>query len=131
MTGHDVRARLLEGLVKILAHQETDEILGVHMVGPRVSELIAEAAVAMEFHASAEDLALSDKLAEWEVPVMVAITKGDKLGRSKRDPQMQSILAKVGLPADQAVVTSAVTKEGVEDLQESILALAAEVRGRG
>jgi hypothetical protein len=48
---------LLEGLVKILAHQETDEILGVHMVGPRVSELIAEAAVAMEFHASAEDLA--------------------------------------------------------------------------
>jgi len=48
---------LLDGLVKILAHKDTDEILGVHMVGPRVSELIAEAAVAMEFHASAEDLA--------------------------------------------------------------------------
>ena len=47
----------LEGMVKILADQTTDEILGVHMVGPRVSELIAEAAVAMEFRASAEDLA--------------------------------------------------------------------------
>jgi dihydrolipoamide dehydrogenase len=48
---------LLDGMVKILAHEETDEILGVHMVGPRVSELIAEAVVAMEFQASAEDLA--------------------------------------------------------------------------
>ncbi len=46
-----------EGMVKILADAETDRILGVHMVGPRVSELIAEAAVAMEFSASAEDLA--------------------------------------------------------------------------
>ena len=48
---------LLDGMVKILADKETDRILGVHMVGPRVSELIAEAAVAMEFQASAEDLA--------------------------------------------------------------------------
>jgi dihydrolipoamide dehydrogenase len=48
---------LVDGMVKILAHKETDEILGVHMVGPRVSELIAEAVVAMEFQASAEDLA--------------------------------------------------------------------------
>jgi dihydrolipoamide dehydrogenase len=46
-----------DGMVKILAHKETDKILGVHMVGPRVSELIAEAVVAMEFAASAEDLA--------------------------------------------------------------------------
>jgi dihydrolipoamide dehydrogenase len=45
------------GMVKILAHSETDELLGVHMVGPRVSELIAEAAIAMELRASAEDLA--------------------------------------------------------------------------
>jgi dihydrolipoamide dehydrogenase len=48
---------LTDGMVKILAHKDTDRILGVHMVGPRVSELIAEAVVAMEFHASAEDLA--------------------------------------------------------------------------
>mgnify|MGYP001815199310 CR=1 FL=1 len=46
-----------DGMVKILADSESDRILGVHMVGPRVSELIAEAAVAMEFSASAEDLA--------------------------------------------------------------------------
>jgi dihydrolipoamide dehydrogenase len=47
----------LDGMVKILAHKETDEILGVHMVGPRVSELIAEAVAVMEFRGSAEDLA--------------------------------------------------------------------------
>jgi dihydrolipoamide dehydrogenase len=45
------------GQVKVLAHAETDRILGVHMVGPCVSELIAEAVVAMEFHGSSEDLA--------------------------------------------------------------------------
>jgi len=45
------------GLVKVIAHAETDRLLGVHMVGLNVSELIAEAVVAMEFHASAEDLA--------------------------------------------------------------------------
>ena len=45
-----------EGMVKILADNKTDRILGVHMVGPRVSELIAEAAVAMEFKASSEDI---------------------------------------------------------------------------
>ncbi len=46
-----------EGMVKILAHQETDEILGVHMVGARVADLIAEAVALMEFRASAEDCA--------------------------------------------------------------------------
>jgi dihydrolipoamide dehydrogenase len=45
------------GMVKILAHKETDRLLGVHIVGPRASELIAEAVVAMEFAGSAEDLA--------------------------------------------------------------------------
>ncbi len=46
-----------DGFVKILADMETDEILGVHMIGPRIADLIAEAVVAMEFRASAEDLA--------------------------------------------------------------------------
>lgn len=45
------------GQVKIVAHAETDRVLGVHMIGPMVSELIAECVVAMEFHASSEDLA--------------------------------------------------------------------------
>jgi dihydrolipoamide dehydrogenase len=46
-----------EGMVKVLAHQETDEILGVHMVGPRTADMIAEAVALMEFRASAEDTA--------------------------------------------------------------------------
>ncbi|HKK76921.1 MAG TPA: dihydrolipoyl dehydrogenase [Saprospiraceae bacterium] len=45
-----------EGMVKILSHADTDEVLGVHMVGPRVADLIAEAVTAMEFRASAEDI---------------------------------------------------------------------------
>lgn len=46
----------LDGLVKVLADKETDEILGVHMIGARAADLIAEAVVAMEFRASAEDI---------------------------------------------------------------------------
>ena len=46
----------LDGFVKILAHKETDEVLGVHMIGARCADLIAEAVVAMEFRASAEDI---------------------------------------------------------------------------
>ncbi len=46
-----------DGLVKVLADAQTDEILGVHMIGPRIADLIAEAVVAMEFRASAEDVA--------------------------------------------------------------------------
>ena len=45
-----------DGLVKVLAHSESDEILGVHMIGPRAADMIAEAVVAMEFRASAEDI---------------------------------------------------------------------------
>jgi dihydrolipoamide dehydrogenase len=45
-----------DGQVKVLAHADTDEILGVHMIGPRAADMIAEAVVAMEFRASAEDI---------------------------------------------------------------------------
>jgi len=45
-----------DGFVKVLAHKDNDEILGVHMIGPRIADLIAEAVVAMEFRASAEDI---------------------------------------------------------------------------
>lgn len=45
-----------DGLVKVLADAKTDEILGVHMIGPRTADMIAEAVVAMEFRASAEDI---------------------------------------------------------------------------
>jgi dihydrolipoamide dehydrogenase len=46
-----------DGMVKVLADANTDEILGVHMIGPRTADMIAEAVVAMEFRASAEDIA--------------------------------------------------------------------------
>jgi dihydrolipoamide dehydrogenase len=46
-----------DGFVKVLADANTDEILGVHMIGPRAADMIAEAAVAMEYRASAEDIA--------------------------------------------------------------------------
>ena len=46
-----------EGMVKILAHKETDEILGMHIVGARAADMIGEGVVAMEYRASAEDIA--------------------------------------------------------------------------
>jgi len=58
----NARARSMnetEGMVKILADAKTDRIVGVHILGPRASDLIAEAAVAMEMGASAEDIARS------------------------------------------------------------------------
>jgi len=54
------RARAIghaEGMVKILADKKTDRILGAHIIGPHAGDLIAEVAVAIEFHASSEDLA--------------------------------------------------------------------------
>ncbi len=47
-----------DGLIKIIADKKTDRILGVHMIGAQVSELIMQAVIAMEFKASSEDLAL-------------------------------------------------------------------------
>ena len=46
-----------KGTIKVLSCAKTDRILGVHMIGPMVSELIAEAVVSMEFKASSEDIA--------------------------------------------------------------------------
>jgi dihydrolipoamide dehydrogenase len=56
------RARSLsktEGRIKVLADAKTDRILGVHIIGPRAGDLIAEAAVAIAFSASSEDVARS------------------------------------------------------------------------
>jgi dihydrolipoamide dehydrogenase len=46
-----------DGFIKVLTDKKTDEILGVHMIGPRAADMIAEAVVAMEYKASAEDIA--------------------------------------------------------------------------
>lgn len=54
--GRAVASMDTSGQVKVLAHAETDEILGVHIIGPRAADVIGEAVVAMEFRASAEDI---------------------------------------------------------------------------
>ena len=69
-----------EGFVKIIADKRTDELLGVHMVGPSVSELVAEVAVAFEFGASAEDLARSVHAH----PTLAEVTKEAALAVDKR-----------------------------------------------
>ncbi|MDO9593801.1 MAG: dihydrolipoyl dehydrogenase, partial [Lutibacter sp.] len=48
-----------DGMIKVLADAVTDEILGVHMIGARAADMIAEAVIAMEFRASSEDIARS------------------------------------------------------------------------
>ena len=56
-SGRARAAEETEGFIKVLADPENDEILGVHMLGPRCSDIIAEAVLAMEYKASAEDIA--------------------------------------------------------------------------
>jgi dihydrolipoamide dehydrogenase len=56
-SGRAVASGDMDGFVKVLADAATDEILGVHIIGPRAADMIAEAVVAMEFRASAEDIA--------------------------------------------------------------------------
>ena len=57
--GRALAANDAEGIVKIVADAETDRVLGVHVFGPQASELVAQAVIAMEFDASAEDLGLT------------------------------------------------------------------------
>ena len=57
--GRAVASGDLDGFVKVLADATTDEILGVHIIGPRAADMIAEAVIAMEFRASAEDVSRS------------------------------------------------------------------------
>ncbi len=58
-SGRAMAANDTVGMIKVLADKHSDRILGVHMIGPHVSEIIAEAVIAMEFGASAEDLGLT------------------------------------------------------------------------
>ena len=46
-----------DGFVKLIAHSKTDRVLGVHIIGPRAADMIAECVLAMEFGASSEDIA--------------------------------------------------------------------------
>ena len=73
---------------------------------------------------SDEDILLGQKLLAHETPVLVALTKGDKLNKSQRERRVALIQDALGLPLDQIILTSSVTKEGIETLRETILAVA-------
>lgn len=74
---------MTDGQVKVLADAKTDRVLGVHILGPRASDMIAEAAVAMEFGASAEDIARSFHAH----PTLAEVMREAALGVDKRTRQ--------------------------------------------
>ncbi len=74
----------VEGLVKILADARTDRVLGVHIVGPRASDMIAEAVLVMEFGGSAEDIARSSHAH----PTLAEVVKEAALAVDKRQIHM-------------------------------------------
>lgn len=69
---------------------------------------------------SEDDRELAQLLVDRQLPVLVAITKADKMGRGSRPQRVRTILEKVGVGEDQCVVTSAVKREGLEELREVI-----------
>ena len=75
---------------------------------------------------SKEDLEMANFLADAGVPTLVAITKADKVGRGQRAGQIASIVTAIDVAQEQVLVTSAHTREGTEDLRESVLALVDE-----
>lgn len=72
---------------------------------------------------SDEDGRIAQHLVRHEVPTLVALTKGDKFGRTRQAERKQRIIEALGLPDEQAIVTSAVTRAGIEDLRASVMAL--------
>lgn len=75
---------------------------------------------------SALDLAMADRLAGGSVPVLLTVTKSDKLGRGRRLERVRAIRSTLRVPDDQTVVTSARTGEGIRELRDAIMALARE-----
>jgi GTP-binding protein len=67
-----------------------------------------------------DDRAMGDRLAATGVPVLAAITKADKFGRGRRLERAGAIQAALDLREDQCLVTSARTREGIDDLWEAI-----------
>jgi GTP-binding protein len=74
---------------------------------------------------SADDQAMQDALAEEEMQVLAALTKGDKLSPGKRSTRERELREELELPEDQVVVTSAKTGDGVAELKEAIGSLIA------
>lgn len=72
---------------------------------------------------SDDDLAMAEFLAKHGRPVLIALTKADKVNRGGRAGRITAIAGEVGVAEDQCVVTSARTKEGVEELRDAVRAL--------
>jgi GTP-binding protein len=74
---------------------------------------------------SAGDRAMQDLLAQRRVPVLVAVTKADKLPRTRRQAQAAALQRTLGVDDDQLILTSTRTADGIPELREAIAALAA------
>jgi GTP-binding protein len=81
----------------------------------------------MRHDPTALDLQMLEYLATLGVPVLVVLTKADKLGASARRTQAAELTAKLGVPVDQVITFSAVTGEGRDQLLRSVAALLTEV----
>ena len=96
--------------MKIIADAKTDRILGVHILGPRASDLIAEAAVAMEFGGSAEDIARSVHAhptlpeAIKEAALAVGEARDPPIGdRQRNHPEVLKIIARLPSSVEFAI----------------------------
>jgi GTP-binding protein len=69
---------------------------------------------------SADDQAMQDALADEEMQVLAALTKGDKLSSGKRSTRERELREELGLPEDQVIVTSAKSGDGIAELREAI-----------
>ena len=78
---------------------------------------------------SAEDLDMANLLAVRGVPVLVAVTKADKLSRGRRLQRIAEILSAIEVHQDQCIVTSALKREGIDELQKSVLELVQQAGG--
>ena len=77
---------------------------------------------------SVEDLAMAELIGDRGIPALVVITKADKVGRGKRSLRVRSISAAIDVPESQCLVTSARTKEGIDDLVASVEELVKETK---
>lgn len=73
---------------------------------------------------SPDDRQIGEHLASRGVPTLLAVTKGDKLPRGQRLARVEEILDQTGMSRDQAVVTSAKSHQGINELREAVLAFA-------
>jgi GTP-binding protein len=71
-----------------------------------------------------EDVAVGERLAAQRLPVLVAVTKADKLRTGERRARLSAILDQLALPEDQGLFTSSTTREGIDDLRSAVVALA-------